>query len=303
MYNYSVIIPHYNSIKFLIRCICSIPLREDIQIIVVDDCSPDRDSVNVVAASFPHVKMILMEKNSGAGAARNTALPLAKGRWLIFADADDFFLPEAWVTFDKYVSSESEIVYFMSESVDAITLEPVTRSSTYNILVSSCDNISQDSKDRLRLRHDVPWGKMIRRALVERGKVTFDEVRYCNDTMFSTMTGLLANQIYSVHEPVYCVTNNDSSLTHQRSPQKDLVRYEVILRKNRLLADNGYAQWRVPIVAYLKSILISGDRQAIRDLIRLGRIYKVHYVPELYNWIVRQIKYALTGKKSDLINV
>lgn len=52
-----------------------------------------------------------------------------------------------------------------------------------------------------------------------------------------------------------------------------------------------------------KSILISGDRQAIRDLIRLGRIYKVHYVPELYNWIVRQIKYALTGKKSDLINV
>ena len=37
--NYSIIIPHYNVPNLLLRCVRSIPVREDIQVIVVDDCS------------------------------------------------------------------------------------------------------------------------------------------------------------------------------------------------------------------------------------------------------------------------
>lgn len=39
-YNYTVIIPHYNIPDFLMRCLESIPVRKDIQVIVIDDCSP-----------------------------------------------------------------------------------------------------------------------------------------------------------------------------------------------------------------------------------------------------------------------
>jgi len=41
MYNYSIIIPHYNIPELLMRCLKSIPKRDDIQVIVVDDGSPD----------------------------------------------------------------------------------------------------------------------------------------------------------------------------------------------------------------------------------------------------------------------
>lgn len=303
MCNYSVIIPHYNSPEFLLRCLRSIPIREDIQVIVVDDCSSEQGRIRTLAKSFPHVEMIFLERNSGAGVARNTALSRAIGRWLVFADADDFFLPEAWTKFDKYVFSEYDIIYFMSESIDAVTLAPVDRSLTYNILVEACDNISKDGIDRLRLRHDVPWGKMIKHSLVKLGNVTFDEVRYCNDTMFSTRIGLLASRIYAAHIPVYCVTYNLESMIHQRSPQKDLVRYEVMLRKNKLLSDSGYGQWKVPIVAYFKSILLSRDLKAVKVFFNLGHVYKVHYMLELYYWIARHIKQIFNGKKTNLINV
>ena len=39
--NFTFIIPHYNTPHLLLRCLNSIPSREDIQIIVIDDCSPD----------------------------------------------------------------------------------------------------------------------------------------------------------------------------------------------------------------------------------------------------------------------
>lgn len=297
-----MIIPHYNSPEFLGRCLASIPARDDIQVIVTDDCSPCRREVEAVAAEYPGVEMIFAERNAGAGAARNAALPKARGRWLIFADADDFFLPGAWERFDGYASSDYDIVYFLSESADAVTLQPAGRSSTYNVLVKSCDNRSADSSDRLRLRHDVPWGKMIRRSLVEGGRVMFDTTRYCNDTMFSTKTGLLASKVHAEHSPVYCVTVSGDSLTRQRSPKNELVRYEVILRKNRLLEENGYGQWRLPVAAYFKSILLSGDRQAVREFRRIGRVYGVRYLPESWRWIKRRIDCIFTGKKTDLAN-
>lgn len=40
-FNYTIIIPHYNIPSLLERCISSIPQRNDIQIIVIDDCSPN----------------------------------------------------------------------------------------------------------------------------------------------------------------------------------------------------------------------------------------------------------------------
>ncbi len=48
MFDYSIIIPHYNIPKLLLRCVKSIPERDDVQIIVVDDCSPENvDLINI----------------------------------------------------------------------------------------------------------------------------------------------------------------------------------------------------------------------------------------------------------------
>lgn len=91
--NYSIIIPHKNIPNLLQRCLASIPRREDIQIIIVDDKS---DVVEVDFECFPGVgeqcvEVYFTKEGKGAGYARNVGLKYAKGKWLLFVDSDDFF--------------------------------------------------------------------------------------------------------------------------------------------------------------------------------------------------------------------
>ena len=82
--NYSIIIPHKNIPALLIRCIRSIPRRDDIQIIVVDDNS---DNANTYLSIYPelrqsNIEMYLTKEGRGAGYARNVSFDWAMKRLL-----------------------------------------------------------------------------------------------------------------------------------------------------------------------------------------------------------------------------
>lgn len=90
----SVIIPVYNEEKHLGQCLSSISNQtlKEIEVIIVDDGSND-NSLSIAEEfqktnSFP--TRIIRQENTGAGAARNQGLDLAKGEFIKFVDADDF---------------------------------------------------------------------------------------------------------------------------------------------------------------------------------------------------------------------
>lgn len=91
----SIITPVYNSEKFLANNIASVQAQTytNWEHILVDDCSTD-DSVKIIeeyASLDNRVKLIKLSKNSGAGVARNTAIEVAKGKFIAFLDADDYW--------------------------------------------------------------------------------------------------------------------------------------------------------------------------------------------------------------------
>ena len=92
-YYFTIIIPHRNIPHLLKRCISSIPYRDDLQIIIVDDnSSPDIVDFNDFPGEGRLNTSIIYDKTGlFAGHARNMALDYARGKWVIFADADDFF--------------------------------------------------------------------------------------------------------------------------------------------------------------------------------------------------------------------
>ena len=99
--NISVIIPVYNAEEYLSECLKSIigqSLRE-IEIICVNDGSTDRSlSILQYYAGIDKRVQVINQDNHGAGAARNTGMAVAKGKYLAFLDADDLYLPGALET-------------------------------------------------------------------------------------------------------------------------------------------------------------------------------------------------------------
>ncbi|MCQ2070272.1 MAG: glycosyltransferase [archaeon] len=93
----SVIIPVYNTERYLEQCIKSIVDQavDDIEIICVDDGSSDGslEKLNELGDRYGNIKVI-SQSNKGAGVARNVGIDHAKGRYYAFLDSDDYYSPD-----------------------------------------------------------------------------------------------------------------------------------------------------------------------------------------------------------------
>ncbi|RZK10486.1 MAG: glycosyltransferase family 2 protein [Flavobacterium sp.] len=94
----SIITPTFNSEKFISETIKSVQNQtyENWEMIIVDDFSSDKTTDIVILAlnADKRIKLFKLEKNSGAGVARNTALEKASGKYIAFLDADDLWKPQ-----------------------------------------------------------------------------------------------------------------------------------------------------------------------------------------------------------------
>ena len=91
---FSIVMPVYNVEKYLDKAIQSVLNQSftDFEIILVDDCSPDRcpDICNQYAAKYSNVSVIHHEENKGLSMSRNSGLDVANGRYIWFMDSDDY---------------------------------------------------------------------------------------------------------------------------------------------------------------------------------------------------------------------
>lgn len=104
MIDVSIIIPVYNADKYLKRCVESLTKQqENIEILLIDDCSTDksREIAKQLQEQNDCVKVIELEKNQGVSNARNVGIEKAKGEYIMFSDADDWYEENAISTFVK----------------------------------------------------------------------------------------------------------------------------------------------------------------------------------------------------------
>jgi glycosyltransferase involved in cell wall biosynthesis len=94
----SIITPSFDSEKFIAETIQSVQNQtyENWEMIIVDDCSTDKtvSIVENIANNDSRIKVYKLDKNSGTGIARNTALDKASGKYIAFLDADDLWKPQ-----------------------------------------------------------------------------------------------------------------------------------------------------------------------------------------------------------------
>ncbi len=197
----------------------SIPQRDDVQVIVVDDSSDERivDFSRFPGLGRPNTEVIFHKSpigvGGGSGVARNVGLEVATGRWLVFADADDFFHPAVDEMMTQYADSEADMIYFRHDSVDSATLQPVAINTTRNRHLADYDRTGDETDIRYMIW--LPWGRFIRRAMVEEHSLRFDPVRFSNSLLFSVRAGYFAGEIVSDPTIIYCNVQRAGSLIHE----------------------------------------------------------------------------------------
>lgn len=240
--DFSVIVPVWRgAIKFLPKLFDSIPEKDGIEIIVVDnskepvsreEIQSDRDIIFLHSAPERH-----------AGGSRNDGMDVAKGKWLLFADADDFYTDDAFDVYYSMLDTEAEIVYTGMGGIYEDTGEPSNRGDHYAKAVH--DYLSGiRSEMQLRLRFSSPCCKMVSHDLVKRLHLRYDEVVASNDMYFSLLSGYYAKSITAVDKATYIATVNRGSLTKRKDFEVTLSRFQVRLRCNKFLREHGLSEYQ-----------------------------------------------------------
>ena len=200
--NYSFIIPHKNSYELLNRCLKSIQLRNEIQIIVIDDNSDNTTKLKDVILKHPQVELYLTSENRGAGYARNVGLSYAKGKWILFPDADDYYDTNNLINLlNKFaIDTKTDMVYLNAQIVNEMEQKKVY------IMSSLIDNYLHKriySEKNIRYSIWTPWTRMVKRHIIDKHNILFEEIPIGNDAMFSLNCSKYAQTITAFSDIVY----------------------------------------------------------------------------------------------------
>lgn len=281
----SVIIPHYESYTGLKILLDTIPNLANIQIIVVDDNSKDISEIEKIKSEFNHVIFTRNDTDrEGAGVARNIGLELAEGEWILFADSDDYFTDEAFENIlndIQIVKSDIDIIYYKPTSIDLDSGLVSNRHLVYEDLVENYKDTLSINED-IRYLFFVPWSKLVRRDLITRFEIKFDEVLASNDVMFSTKTGHHARNIEVRDSIIYCVTKSAGTLTGRSDRNIMGSRYKVIIDYNKFLNKVGKNYYQVSVLQIVMRYKAAMNIIRLFDLILLSIIYGFKWFPKGY---------------------
>jgi len=209
----SVIIPVYNAEMYLRDCLDSLIIQtlKEIEIICINDGSTDSSAYILEEYKHKDTRIIIQEqKNSYAGVARNRGLKLAKGEYVIFLDADDFFdIHMLEDLYQKAAAHSADVSMCGAEYYNEQTKEYINAQWILNIkMLHGMEVFSSDDAAEYiyNFVKAAPWNKMFRREFVLRERLMFQDTKRANDIYFVFLALSLAGVITVI----------DKALVHYR---------------------------------------------------------------------------------------
>ena len=110
MIKVSVVVPVYNTSKYLRRCLDSLVNQtlKDIEIIIINDKSTDnsKDIIKEYESKYNNIKVIHNKTNKGIGYNRNLGIEIASGKYIAFVDSDDYIDLNLYKKMHEYSEEE-----------------------------------------------------------------------------------------------------------------------------------------------------------------------------------------------------
>lgn len=248
MYKISVIVPVYNSERYLRRCVDSILAQalKEIEVILVDDGSTDSSSLICDEyAKNPNVKVI-HQKNSGPAITRNVGIQHATGEYIGFVDSDDYIAPEMY---------ENLYAIACENDIDIVTC-------SYNVVEEKSEASKITHKDvqlpRDRIINQAEFQKLVctanetrilwfpvksiyRAEIIKSNNISFPNLNNGEETVFILECILNSKSMYYIDKPYYYYVQTPNSLTRVKYKENYLERLE----KLHWLKDGVYKKYNI----------------------------------------------------------
>jgi glycosyltransferase involved in cell wall biosynthesis len=188
----SIIIPVYNSEKYLHQCIDSVLAQtfSDFEIIFVDDGSTDAscEVISGYASTEKRMKFVRQE-NQGAGVARNVGLDCARGAYIMFLDSDDWFDVELISKMLRCIkSTNSDICICEAWNYDDVNQTVYEGCSISNVLPEIDCLVTKNMPlhfDLFNISYEQLWLKMYRHNFLKEKMLRCQGIMRDNDTLLN----------------------------------------------------------------------------------------------------------------------
>lgn len=260
----SVIIPVYNTERYLRRCldsVCRQTLR-DLEIICINDASPD-GSATILAEFAAHdsrIKIITFEQNRGAAIARNAGIDAAAGEYLGFIDSDDF------VELDFY-----ERLYELAKQDKSDAVKGVLKMFDNEKQISrheKCYDLNAQIKENKAYFYFSFTTAIYRRDFALAHDVRFPEgLIHAEDPIFTIKAALFYRSLVVCDEAIYYYCENGMSVTRNlttRHAQDMRMSAKIVL--DLLARADATPEHRLIVFNFVMDQLLAFYRHGGRDL-------------------------------------
>lgn len=200
----SIIVPVYNTEKYISRCINSILSQTfyDIEIILIDDGSTDNSGK--ICDEFVELDKrvrVIHQQNAGVSAARNAGIAIAQGLWIGFVDSDDWIDEKTYETaYNVAVKFDADLVQYSKNKNINQTIIP------FNVC------------EKLELFDSAMWDKIVRKSIFDENNILFPVgTRLSEDEFVSFLCYLYSANCYFINENFYHYEFRDASTSHNIS--------------------------------------------------------------------------------------
>lgn len=209
---FSFIVPVYNTGDYLERCLASIEAQtyREFECLCVDDGSSDASGAVLDAFARKDARFkVVHQPNGGVGTARNRALALLRGDWVVFCDSDDFVSPRllSVITGAMHASPETDFWSYGILQGKTIDFGDVEREPSVRIGIKTFP----------KGRTVCVWGGIIRSPLLK--GIAFSDVLIGEDTLFLQEACARVRSFGEIDAPLYGYVAREGSATHRRTVQ------------------------------------------------------------------------------------
>jgi glycosyltransferase involved in cell wall biosynthesis len=287
----SIIIPVYNTEKYLEECLLSVQTQDykNIEVIIIDDGSRDNSAAICKAFTEKDSRFrYFYQENAGVSTARNNALKMANGELIAFVDSDDCVKPDMYTSMYKIMSeTSSDVVITSAEAIVNGVWQGEAASVEVELLDTKSAIIEMHKSEKFA---GAVWNKLIRRETLD-GVEFSSDIAIGEDFLFCWQVLLRSRQVAFSNNRKYGYRQNPTSAMNSTFKESYLSTIEAAKRTRELMKTHFpdslvYADLTVTS-AYIDVIdKLQGAKRLTRELSRKYRLELREYAtPEVYKII------------------